>query len=640
MTAVERQRAATTAHEVHEATPAEGAPEHGSLAAMAVGALGVVYGDIGTSPLYTFKTAIEWAGGEATPAVALGILSLVVWTLIITTSVKYVAIVMRADNDGEGGILALMSLIGIKHGERPFVIALGIIGAAMLYGDGAITPAISVLSALEGLKDPLPSFAPYVLPLSVVVLIGVFALQPQGTARIGALFGPIMTIWFVTIGILGLGGVVTHPTVLAALDPLVGLSYLFGHGLTGFLVLGGVFLCATGAEALYADMGHFGARPIRLTWYGLVLPTLVLNYAGQTAVMVDGKLAAGTNPFFLLCPGSLQLPLVALATLATIIASQAIISGTFSMTRQAIQLGLCPRLYITQTSSQGYGQIYVGFVNWTLMALTLALCLSFRSSDNLASAFGIAVALTMFLTSVLMFFAMREVWHWGFWLSAAVAGLFMIVDLSFVAANMMKVMEGGWVPLVVGGTIFFLMATWHRGRVALGHQLERDTLPLADFIKSMRRKERVPGTAVYMTSRLDIVPVPLLHNLKHNKVLHQRVVLLHIDTAHIPRVPPERRLAVKDLGDNFFAVTAEYGFMQYPNVPRVLFRCAGNGLTFNMMDTSFFVGHVKIVPAKISELGPFRCRLFEVMHRNALAATDFFRIPPGRVVELGSQTEI
>jgi KUP system potassium uptake protein len=620
---------------------AETPPQHGALGAMAIGALGVVYGDIGTSPLYTFKTAIEWAGGEATPAVALGILSLVVWTLIITTSLKYVAIVMRADNDGEGGILALMSLLGTKRGERWFVIALGIIGAAMLYGDGAITPAISVLSALEGLKDPLPAFAPYVLPLSVAVLVAVFALQPQGTTRIGALFGPIMTVWFLAIGVLGTAGIVRHPDVLAALDPRYGLSYLFGHGFTGFLVLGGVFLCATGAEALYADMGHFGPRPIRLTWYGLVLPTLLLNYAGQTAVLVGGgSTEAGSNPFYALCPLGLQLPLVALATVATVIASQAIISGTFSMTRQAIQLGLCPRLHITQTSSQGYGQIYVGFVNWTLMVLTLALTVSFRSSDNLASAFGIAVALTMLLTSMLIFLAMREVWNWSFWLSAAVAGLFVIVDLSFVAANMMKVMQGGWVPLAVGATLFFLMSTWHRGRIELGRQLERDTLPLADFIRQMRGKARVPGTADYMTSRLDMVPVPLLHNLKHNKVLHQRIVLLQVVTANIPRVPAERRLIVSDLDDNFHTIIAEYGFMQHPNVPRVLYRCTARGLKFEMMDTSFFVGRVTIVPAKNSRFGRVRCRIFETMHRNALAATDFFRIPPNRVIELGSQTEI
>ena len=637
MTAIEQRDGELS---IEETMPAETGPHHGALGKMAIGALGVVYGDIGTSPLYTFKTAIEWAGGEATPAVALGILSLVVWTLIITTSLKYVAIVMRADNDGEGGILALMSLLGIKHGERTFVIALGIFGAAMLYGDGAITPAISVLSALEGLKDPLPSFTPYVLPLSVLVLIALFAVQPQGTGRIGALFGPIMMVWFVTIGVLGIAGILQHPGVLAALDPRVGLAYLFGHGFTGFLVLGGVFLCATGAEALYADMGHFGARPIRLTWYGLVLPTLVLNYAGQTAVLVSGEVATASNPFFMLSPPGLQLPLVALATVATIIASQSIISGTFSMTRQAIQLGLCPRLHITQTSSEGYGQIYVGFVNWTLMALTLVLTVSFRSSDNLASAFGIAVALTMLLTSMLMFLAMREVWGWGLWPSVLVAGLFIIVDLSFVVANMMKVVEGGWVPLVVGGILFFLMSTWHRGRVALGARLERDTLPLAAFIAQMRKKERISGTAVYMTSRLDMVPVPLLHNLKHNKVLHERIVLLHVVTANIPRVSPERRLKVTDLGDNFHTIVAEYGFMQHPNVPRVLRRCMAHGLKFNMMETSFFVGRVKIVPARVSTLGRFRCSIFEIMHRNALAATDFFRIPPNRVIELGSQTEI
>jgi KUP system potassium uptake protein len=388
----------------------EQAARRGDFTAMALGALGVVYGDIGTSPLYTLKTAVEWAGGEATPAAALGMLSLIVWTLLITTSIKYVAIVMRADNDGEGGILALMSLLGIRHGERPMMIAIGILGAALLYGDGAITPAISVLSALEGIKTPLPAFAPYVLPLSVVVLIAVFGLQPQGTARIGRLFGPIMTLWFVTIGVLGLAGIARHPAVLAALDPRYGLHYLFGHGLTGPLVLGGVFLCATGAEALYADMGHFGPQPIRVAWYGLVLPSLLLNYAGQTAVVVDGEVAADANPFFVLCPTALQLPLVALATAATIIASQAIISGTFSMTRQAIQLGLCPRLHITQTSLEGYGQIYVGFVNWTLMVLTLGLAVSFRSSVNLAAAFGIAVALTMLLTSLLLFLAMRELW--------------------------------------------------------------------------------------------------------------------------------------------------------------------------------------------------------------------------------------
>jgi KUP system potassium uptake protein len=615
-------------------------PPCGDFAALALGALGVVYGDIGTSPLYTLKTAVEWAGGDATPAAALGMLSLIVWTLLITTSIKYVAIVMRADNDGEGGILALMSLLGIKHGERPAVIAIGILGAALLYGDGAITPAISVLSALEGIKMPLPAFAPYVLPLSVVVLVAVFGLQPEGTARIGRLFGPVMILWFVAIGVLGLTGVVRHPAVLAALDPRYGLDYLFGHGLTGFLVLGGVFLCATGAEALYADMGHFGRQPIRVTWYGLVLPTLLLNYAGQTALVIDGQVAAEANPFFVLCPTVLQLPLVALATAATIIASQAIISGTFSMTRQAIQLGLCPRLHITQTSSEGYGQIYVGFVNWTLMALTVNLAVSFGSSSNLAAAFGIAVALTMLLTSLLMFVAMRDVWGWSLLVSGVAAGLFVIVDLSFVAANMMKVLEGGWVPLAVGASLFFAMSTWRQGSIALAKKLERDTLPLQEFIAGVHTKARVAGTAVYMTGRVDVVPVPLLHNLKHNKVLHQRIVLLRVMTERIPRVRPDNRIEVVHLGDNFHSVVAHYGFMQQPNVPRVLERCATQDLHFNMMDTSFFVGRVRIMAERKSRFGAIRCKAFEVMHRNALAATEFFRIPPNRVIELGGQVEI
>jgi KUP system potassium uptake protein len=453
------------------------APE-GKLGVLMLGALGVVYGDIGTSPLYTLKTALEWAGG-ATPEVAVGMLSLIVWTLLITTSLKYVAVVMRADNDGEGGILALMSLLGIKHGERVAVIGIGILGAALLYGDGAITPAISVLSALEGLKMPMPEIAPYIVALSALILVGLFALQSQGSERIGKLFGPIMTVWFVTIGLLGLGGILRHPGVLVALDPRYGFSYLLGHGFTGFLVLGAVFLCATGAEALYADMGHFGPRPIRFAWYGLVLPTLVLNYAGQTAIVVDGAAGAGSNPFFTLCPEAFQVALVGLATVATVIASQSIISGAFSMTRQAIQLGLCPRLHIVQTSATGYGQIYIGFVNWTLMLLTLGLTLGFRSSDNLAAAFGIAVSLTMLLTSVLMYLTMREIWGWSLPLSLGTAGLFVIVDLAFVSANLMKVFEGGWFPLVVAALIFFLMTTWRQGREALLRRLERNTLPLS-----------------------------------------------------------------------------------------------------------------------------------------------------------------
>ena len=622
---------ATTIAEGRSTTP------HGPLGVLMLGALGVVYGDIGTSPLYTLKTALDWAGG-ATPATAIGMLSLIVWTLVITTSIKYVAVVMRADNEGEGGILALMSLLGIKHGERIAVISLGVLGAALLYGDGAITPAISVLSALEGLKTPVPAIAPYIVALSAVILVGLFALQPQGSERIGKLFGPIMTLWFLTIGVLGLTGIMNHPGVLVALDPRYGFAYLFGHGLTGFLVLGAVFLCATGAEALYADMGHFGAKPIRAAWYGLVLPCLLLNYAGQTAIVVEG--GAGANPFFSLCPDALQVPLVVLATIATIIASQAIISGAFSMTRQAIQLGLCPRLHIVQTSDKGYGQIYIGFVNWTLMILTLGLTLGFRSSDNLAAAFGIAVATTMLLTSLLMFLAMREVWGWSLPVSLAVAGLFVVVDLSFVSANMIKVFEGGWFPLVVAAIVFFLMSTWWRGRHMLLRALERDTYPLSDFIRQVHTKTRVPGTAVYMTSRLDMVPVPLLHNLKHNKVLHERIVLLHVVTENVPRIAPEERIQTAHLGDNFHSVRVRYGFMEHPDIPQLLDDCRAQKLDFNMMETSFFVGRVTIVPGRDSRFNAFRRQVFDIIHRNAQPATEFFRIPPGRVIELGGQVEM
>ena len=567
-------------------------------------------------------------------------LSLIIWTLLLTTSLKYVAVVMRADNDGEGGILALMSLLGIKHGYRLGVVAIGVLGAALLYGDGAITPAISVLSALEGLKLPVPDIAPYVVPLSVAVLVALFALQPQGSGRIGKLFGPIMTVWFITIGVLGLGGVMNHPGVLVAFDPRYGFGYLFSHGFTGFLVLGAVFLCATGAEALYADMGHFGPRPIRFAWYGLVLPMLLLNYAGQAAAVVAGTVAADANPFFVLCPAPLQVPLVLLATAGTIIASQSIISGAFSMTRQAIQLGLCPRLHITQTSREGYGQIYVGFVNWILMALTLGLTLAFRSSDNLAAAFGVAVSLTMLLTSMLMFLAMREVWRWSLPASLTVAGLFVVVDLSFVSANLMKVFDGGFVPLLIASVIFFLIWTWRSGRELMLQKLERDTMPLASFIAQMHDKPRVSGTAVYLTSRTDVVPVPLLHNLKHNKVIHQRIVLLHVMTENVPYVAADERVQVTHLMDNFHSMVVRYGFMEQPDIPQALDSCSSQQLRFNLMDTSFFVGRLTIVSTATSRWSRIRSKLFEAMHRNALPATEFFHIPPNRVIELGGQIEI
>ncbi|TDX64250.1 KUP system potassium uptake protein [Methylosinus sp. sav-2] len=614
------------------------AGENGVKALM-LGALGVVFGDIGTSPLYTIKTALDWSGGHVSAETALGMLSLIVWTLIIVTSVKYVAVIMRADNDGEGGILALMSLLGMKHGRHPAIIAIGMLGAALLFGDGAITPAISVLSALEGLKAPLPALAPYVVPLSVVVLIGLFALQPQGTERISRLFGPVMALWFVSIAVLGARGVIAHPSVLSAVDPRVGLHYLFTHGFEGFLLLGAVFLCATGAEALYADMGHFGRRPIRLAWYGLVLPSLVLVYAGQTALLVEGSVTE--NPFFDLCPAPLQLPLVALATLATVIASQAIVTGAFSMARQAIQLGLSPRLAITQTSAQSYGQIYVGFVNWTLMALTLVLTITFRSSENLAAAFGIAVSLTMLLTTALMFIAMRSIWRWSLPLSIAVGGMFLVVDVSFVAANLIKFFEGGWIPLVVAAILFFLMSCWSEGFEAMRKALERDTFPIADFVAKFHGKPRVDGVAVYLTSRTDVVPVALLHNLKHNKVLHQHIVLLHVATANTPRVDRARRVETVSLDDHFYAMELNYGFMEQPNIPcALMLDTISSPLTFNMMNTSFFVGRLTVTPLGRSRWRRLRIHIFQFMHRNALPATEFFQIPSGRVVELGGQVEV
>ncbi len=608
---------------------------------LALGALGVVYGDIGTSPLYTIKTAIEWSGRDSGPPAALGMLSLIVWTLLIIVSLKYVAVIMRADNDGEGGILALMSLLGVQRGRRPVIIAMGMLGAALLFGDGAITPAISVLSALEGLEGPAPAITSYIAPLSIVVLIALFALQPLGTGRISRLFGPVMALWFLAIGATGLVAVIRHPAVLWALDPLVGLHYLAAHGLAGFLMLGAVFLCATGAEALYADMGHFGARPIRLAWYGLVFPALVLNYAGQTALLIDPATEHVANPFYALCPAALQVPLVVLATLATVIASQAIITGAYSMTRQAIQLGLLPRIRISQTSARSYGQIYVGFVNWSLMVLTITLTAAFRSSDKLAAAFGVAVSLTMLLTSGLMFVAMRDVWRWTLLSSMIVAGLFVCVDGAFVAANFVKFFEGGWIPIAVASALFFLMTCWSEGYLAMRAALERATYPIGEFVEKFRDRARVPGTAVYLAGRTDLVPVALLHNLTHNKVLHQRIVLLHVATLHRPRVRAKDRSVVVDLADGFHAFTAHYGFMEQPNVPHLLTQEGGDGaLTFDLTDTSFFVGRTNVMPTGSSHWHRFKIHVFKVLYRNALPATEFFRIPAGRVVELGNQIEV
>ncbi len=613
----------------------------GPLGALMLGALGVVYGDIGTSPLYTLKTALEWAGG-ATPDAAYGMLSLIIWTLIITTSIKYVALVMRADNDGEGGILALTARLALQTRERRALVVVGMLGAALLYGDGAITPAISVLSALEGLKLPVPAVDPYILPLAVLVLLALFILQRKGTAVIGGLFGPVMVVWFLAIGILGAIGVLTHPAILLALDPRYGIHYVTTHGFTGFTVLGAVFLSATGAETLYADMGHFGARPIRLSWYGIVLPMLVLNYAGQAALVVAGTVPPGGNPFFLLGPSWLQLPLVGLATAATIIASQAIISGVFSMTRQAIHLGLLPRLNITQTSAVGYGQIYVGAVNWLLMIVTLGLAVGFGSSDKLASAFGIAVSLTMLLTTLLMYKIMREQWRWPLALAIGVAGSLALIDGTFAAANLTKVTQGGWVPLLVALLLFLLMEAWHSGRNAMLRQLERETLPLDSFIKSMAKETKVPGTGVYLSRRFDVVPVAMLHSVKHFQVLHQRVVILSVEMEQVPRIAVADHASVTALGNDFYRIVLHYGFMQQPDIPAALALCTLDGEGFNEMRTTFFLSRVSIVKTEAAKerLNPFFCRLFGWLHRNEADATEFFRIPRNRIVELGAYLEL
>jgi KUP system potassium uptake protein len=619
----------------HAGRSAQGAAE----GALVLGALGVVYGDIGTSPLYTLKTAYEAAGGY-NQEVALGLLSLIVWTLIIVTSVKYVALVMRADNDGEGGILALMAHLASRGRERPAIMALGILGAALLYGDGAITPAISVLSALEGLKVPAPAVAPYVLPLAALVLLALFAFQRHGTSVIGGFFGPVMVVWFVTIAAEGIAAIAGNPGVLRALWPGYGARYLATHGFAGFTILGSVFLCATGAEALYADMGHFGARPIRLGWYGLVFPSLALSYAGQTAYVLDKGIRGGDNPFFLLAPAWAQLPMVALATVATVIASQAIISGVFSMTRQAIQLDLCPRLGVRQTSAVGYGQIYIGAVNWLLMAFTLGLTLGFGSSDNLSAAYGIAVSITMLLTTLLMYRVMHEQWRWSLGLVALVAGPLLLVDASFALANLAKVKEGGWVPLVAAAGVFGTMQAWRSGRREMLRHLERETMPLSAFLASMDEIHRVPGTAVYLARRLDIVPLALLHSLKHYAVMHERNVLLHVVTEQVPRVPPRDRIQSSPLGPGFYRVILRYGFMESPDLPAALARCSLDGEGFDMMRTTFFLSRETVGIGEREGIKGIGRRLFAWMHRNATDATEFFRIPRNRIVELGARIEV
>jgi KUP system potassium uptake protein len=613
-----------------------------ALPLLSLAALGVVFGDIGTSPLYTLKTVLSLAGDKADAFIVLGSVSLVIWTLIIITSVKYVAFAMRIDNDGEGGILALMSLLGVKGRHRPVIVAVGLLGAALIYGDGAITPAISVLSALEGLKMVAPSFSAYVLPAAVAVLIGLFALQPQGTSRIGKAFGPIMTLWFVVIGALGVWGIAQHPAVLLALDPRHGIEYLFSGGATSFLVLGAVFLCVTGAEALYADMGHFGATPIRLTWSALVFPCLVLNYAGQGALVLAGAPTAD-NIFFRLCPPAALLPLVLLATVATIIASQSIITGAFSMTRQAIQLGWMPRLAIRQTSQAGYGEIYVGPVNWLLMLVTLGLTVGFGKSDNLAAAYGIAVSATMLMTSALLFIAMREIWHWSLMAAGAVAGAFIVVDAGFVAANLLKVTEGGYVPLVLALLVYGVMWVWHTGARSVAARIQERLMPIGELLRQLTEQHipRVPGTAVFLTRAQRDAPPVLVWHIKHNRALHERVFILTAVTQPVPWIRRAERLTVEDVAPGMWRATARFGFMDRPDVPALLRQANTLGCQLKLDDVTYYVGHETIVRREEGTRLPRIVEtIFAYLQRNSLHVSDYFRLPADSVVELGREIAI
>jgi len=613
---------------------------------LSLSALGVVYGDIGTSPIYALRECFHGSHPfPPTEANVLGIISLIFWALMIIISLKYLLFVMRADNHGEGGILALLALLAPwrDHSRKSRVLLfIGLFGAALLYGDGAITPAISVLSAIEGFDIAAPWLKPYVLPITITVLVLLFRFQKRGTSRIGILFGPVMLLWFATIALLGISWIVRAPKVLAAINPVHAIEFFIHNGWRGFVVLGAVFLVVTGGEALYADMGHFGRFPIRLAWFALVLPALLLNYFGQAALILLHP-EQSYHPFFNLAPEWALYPLVLLATVATVIASQAVISGAFSLTRQAVQLGQCPHVHIIQTSHEEIGQIYIPSVNWLLMIVTISLVLGFGSSSKLAGAYGVAVTTTMVITVVLAFFVAIEKWQWHPITAGLVMVLFLAVDLAFFGANILKIESGGWFPLAAGGIIFTLMVTWHRGREILTQRFEKAREPLENFLLRIAANPplRVPGTAVFLVKQLPGTPTQLLHHLAHNQVLHEQVVLLSVVTREVPRVTAEKRLEVVKLEQGFSQVIVNYGFMQSPNVPVALRGCESFGLKVNLETTTFYLARETLIPSlERPGMMLWREKLFSFMTRNALPATDFFRIPPERVVELGIRIEI
>lgn len=609
-------------------------------------ALGVVYGDIGTSPLYAIRECFFGEYGiEPSRANVLGVLSLVFWAIILVVTTKYIVFILRADNLGEGGVIALTALVGSRKGSRQrglrFALAIGLFGAALLYGDGMITPAISVMSAVEGLKVATPFFEPYVIPITIAILAGLFLLQRRGTAGLGVVFGPITLTWLVVIALLGIRGIIREPVVLGAVNPVHAVAFFLRNRMLGFFVLGAVFLVVTGTEALYADMGHFGKRPVRLTWLALVLPALLLNYYGQGALLLADPEAAH-NPFYSLAPGWALYPLVVLSTAATIIASQAIISGAFSLTRQAVQLGYLPRMKIVHTSPKHIGQIYIPQINWLLMLATITLVLGFGSSSKLAAAYGVAVTTTMVITSLLFYIVARERWGWRRLAAGLPVGLFLLVDLSFFGANIIKVSHGAWFPLAIGAAVYTLMRTWKRGRELLARRFRARTLTVDEFLENLKKDPpaRVSGTAVFMTGNPKMVPPALLHNLAHNKVLHEQVVFLTVLTEEIPRVPAKERTEVEGLGNGFFTVTARYGFMEDPNVPRVLATTKDSGLDFDISEASFFLGRERYLARKKPGMPIWREKIFAFLSRNALGATAFYKIPPNRVMEVGAQIEL
>jgi KUP system potassium uptake protein len=616
-----------------------------TLLPLTVTAIGVVYGDIGTSPLYAMRECFFGSHSvPPTPENVLGVLSLIIYALLLVISVKYIAVVMRADNHGEGGILALTALLPSREGSgsrRSIFVLMGIFGAALLYGDGMITPAITVLGAVEGLTIATPLFEPYVVPIAVAILIVVFAIQKQGTHRVGGLFGPVMVLWFVVIAALGITWMVEHPIVLTAVDPRHAIAFFGDHGWHGFAVLGAVFLVVTGGEALYADMGHFGKRPIRIAWFALVLPALLLNYFGQGALLLSDPKSA-EQLFFLLAPDWALFPLVGIATAAAIIASQALISGAFSLTRQAIQLGYSPRLDIEHTSSHEMGQVYVPQVNWALMISTIAIVIGFGSSTALAAAYGIAVTLTMVITAVLLHIVATERWHWPPPLALLVTGIFLTVDLAFFGANVLKIAHGGWLPLVIGAFLFTLMTTWKTGRQIVAQRLTARAEPLEDFIARVaeRPPARVPGAAVFMTAQPRGTPPALAHNLRYNKVMHEHVITLLVTTQPVPHVTEEDRITVRELGHGISDVVVRYGFMEDPNVPEALALVRERGLELDESDVTYFLGRETLIVTKAPGMAMWRERLFVLMARNAVRATGFFRLPPERVVELGVQVEM